>query len=123
VLGCILYAAGYFSVALAPGFGMLVLSMLVNTGGEVVFSPTSTAVVANMAPPERIDRYMGLFGLTEAIGWSAGPFVGGILIDVLHHVPIVMWCVIGAMGTAATVGFGVTMRTSRRSVKQEGDDA
>ncbi|UCF10241.1 MAG: MFS transporter [Candidatus Bipolaricaulota bacterium] len=121
VLGCMLYAAGYFSVAFAPGFAVLVLSMLIITSGEVVFSPTSTAAVANMAPEERIGRYMGLFGLTEAVGWSAGPFVGGVLFDLLHRLPIAMWGAVGVMGTTAAAGFGVTMRGHAHRAEDGGD--
>ena len=110
VVGCMLYALGYFSVAFATGFGWLVASMLVITSGEVVFSPTSTAAVANMAPAARVGRYMGLFGLTEAVGWSGGPFIGGVLFDMLHRAPVAMWGAIGSLGVIAAGGFAATLR-------------
>jgi len=110
VIGCLLYAAGYFSVAFAPGFAVLIGSMVVITMGEVIFSPTSTAAVANMAPSERVGRYMGFFGLTEALGWSAGPFIGGLLFDRWSGIPVALWGTIAAMGVVAAGGFAVSMR-------------
>ena len=112
-LGCALYALGYFSVSLASGFPFLIGSMIVITLGEVVFSPTSTAAVANMAPARRIGRYMGLFGLSEALGWSLGPFVGGILFDAWSATPIALWGTIAAIGIVAAMGFGATTRVGR----------
>jgi len=110
VLGCVLYALGYFSLSFAAGFLFLIGSMIVITLGEVVFSPTSMAAVANMAPAQRIGRYMGLFGLSEALGWSLGPFVGGILFDAMSGAPPALWGILAAIGLVAAVGFGTTTR-------------
>lgn len=111
VLGCLLYALGYFSLSFASAFPFLIGSMVIITLGEVTFSPTSMAAVANMAPEQRIGRYMGLFGLTEALGWSLGPFIGGLLFDALYTVPLVLWGIIAAIGVAAAAGFATTTRS------------
>jgi len=110
VLGCLLYALGYFSVSFASAFPFLIGSMVIITLGEVTFSPTSMAAVANMAPADRIGRYMGLFGLTEALGWSLGPFVGGVLFDALDTSPAALWGIIAAIGMVAAAGFAATTR-------------
>lgn len=108
VLGCLGYAIGYFTVGFAASFAFLIGSMLVITLGEVIFSPTSMAAVANMAPSARVGRYMGFFGLTEALGWSLGPFLGGILFDHLAGMPIVLWGIIALVGVTAATGFLLT---------------
>jgi MFS family permease len=123
VLGCLLYALGYFSVSFASAFPFLIGSMIVITLGEVTFSPTSMAAVANMAPEQRVGRYMGLFGLTEALGWSLGPFVGGILFDVLYTTPVALWGIIAAIGVTAAVGFGTTTRGRRIARRKEAGNA
>jgi MFS family permease len=123
VLGCVLYAFGYFSVSFASGFPFLIGSMIVITLGEVTFSPTSMAAVANMAPEQRVGRYMGFFGLTEALGWSLGPFIGGILFDALHATPGSLWGIIAAIGVAAAVGFATTTRSRRFAEHKEIDGA
>jgi len=115
VLGCILYALGYFSVSFAAGFPFLIVSMVIITLGEVTFTPTSMAAVANMAPKAKIGRYMGFFGLAEALGWSLGPFVGGILFDSLLGAPSALWGIIAGIGLAAAAGFAATTRDSRMS--------
>ncbi|MEE8593769.1 MAG: MFS transporter [Candidatus Bipolaricaulota bacterium] len=117
VLGCLGYALGYFTVGLVPGFGFLIGSMVIITLGEVTFSPTSMAAVANMAPAVRVGRYMGFFGLTEALGWSLGPFIGGMLYDRLAHAPVSLWSIIALIGVIAALGFMLTQarESARRS--------
>jgi MFS family permease len=105
VLGCLGYALGYFTVGWVTGFGLLIGSMVLITLGEVIFSPTSTAAVASMAPEARVGRYMGFFGLTEALGWSLGPFIGGILFDHLTGQPVALWGIIAGIGVIAALGF------------------
>ena len=97
--------------------------MVVITLGEVTFSPTSMAAVANMAPAARIGRYMGFFGLTEALGWSLGPFIGGLLFDALHPLPIAMWGIIAAIGVTAAAGFAFTFRTALKPPASPADPA
>jgi MFS family permease len=111
-LGAILFGAGYFSVGMANSFYFLLGSMAVITWGEVIFSPSATTTVANSAKDRKMGRYMGFFGLSEALGWSAGPFVGGWLLDYLAGTPLLLWGSIGMIATLAAVGFGLTSRTN-----------
>jgi len=113
VVGSLLFALGYFSVGVVPGFSFLLGSMVVITLGEVVFSPTATTAVANMAPEGRMGRYMGFYGLAEALGWSGGPFIGGFLLDAYGTTPVLLWGAIAGIGLIAAVGFHVTWRRSR----------
>jgi len=108
VLGCLGYALGYFSVGWVPSFAFLVGSMVLITLGEVTFSPTATAAVASMAPEERVGRYMGFFGLTEALGWSLGPFLGGLLFDRMVGQPVILWGIIASLGVTAAIGFSLS---------------
>lgn len=108
VLGCLGYALGYFSVGWVPSFPFLVGSMVLITLGEVTFSPTASAAVASMAAEDRVGRYMGFFGLTEALGWSLGPFLGGVLFDRMAGQPVLMWGMIASLGAVAAVGFSLS---------------
>lgn len=110
VLGALLFAAGYFSVGIVPGFGFLMGSMVVITLGEILFSPSATSTVAELAPVGRTGRYMGLFGLSQAFGWSGGPFIGGWLLDAYGRTPIVLWGAIAGIGIAAAAWFLVDRR-------------
>jgi predicted MFS family arabinose efflux permease len=44
--------------------------------GEMLWVPTSQAVVAALAPADIRGAYMGVFGSTWSIGWALTPFLG-----------------------------------------------
>ena len=56
--------------------GMLVLVLFVFVVGEMLWVPTSQAIVAGLAPQDVRGAYMGAFGSTSAIGFALGPFTG-----------------------------------------------
>lgn len=114
VAGSLLFAGGYFSVGIAHSYGLLLFLMIVITTGEVLFSPSATTAVANMSPPARTGRYMGFFGLAEASGWSAGPFIGGFLFDAFAHTPVILWGAIAMLALIAAGGFAATYDRSTR---------
>ena len=103
-LGSFLYAAGYLAMGWTRSFAGLLGAVGVATLGEVLFIPAAQVVVAWLASPERRGRYMGLWGLAESFGWSAGPLVGGVLLDLFPRDPRPVWGIIASMGfTAAAV--------------------
>jgi len=104
-IGAILFGTGYLLVGFAPSFYFLLGTMVVITLGEVIFSPSATTAVANSATEGKMGRYMGFFGLSEALGWSAGPFVGGWLLDYFGDKPLVLWGAIAAIAVIAAIGF------------------
>jgi MFS family permease len=104
-LGSLLYAIGYGMVGLAPDFLFLSLCITVVTMGEMVVSPSSMNLVANMSPEDERGRYMGFYGLFSSYGFALGPFVGGVLMDLLIGSPIILWTSIGLFGVAAMVGY------------------
>ena len=80
-LGALLYGLGYGAVALAPGVVAVAGCVVVFTLGEMIYMPTSTAFVADLAPAAMRGRYMGLASLVWGIGYSTGPFLGGLVMD------------------------------------------
>ncbi len=101
-LGALIYSLGYFLVGLAPGFGFLVYCIVVITVAEMIISPPSLALVANLSPPEAYGRYMGIFGFFHMSGWSLGPTVGGFLLDFFAAKPVLMWACISVLAMAAS---------------------
>lgn len=55
---------------------MFALVIFVFVIGELLWVPTSQAVVASLAPEEERGSSMGAFGSTAAGGFAIGPFVG-----------------------------------------------
>lgn len=116
-VGALVYAAGYFSVAFASDFWMLAGSMVVITLGEIITSPSSMNLVANLSPENERGRYMGLFGLFTSTGWSLGPFVGGVLYDAFRTEPYLLWGGIALFAIFSAIGY-----FSLRAILSEGKD-
>ena len=102
--GSLLYAAGYYWVGFAPSFLHLALPMVVITFGEMVVQPTGLALASNLAPPHQRGRFLGVFGLFNHLGWSLGPFLGGVGLDYFADRPPVTWVFVSALALLAAVG-------------------
>ncbi|MEZ5359388.1 MAG: MFS transporter [Candidatus Zixiibacteriota bacterium] len=105
ILGAINYAIVYFCLVFAGSYSHLIIFMVVMTLGEMIVSPPSVTIVANLSPPTAYGRYMGVFGLFQMAGWSLGPTVGGILLDLFDHNPSHSWFVISGMALIAAALF------------------
>jgi predicted MFS family arabinose efflux permease len=55
---------------------VIALVIFVFVLGEMLWVPTSQAVVAALAPADIRGAYMGVFGGTWSVGWAATPFLG-----------------------------------------------
>jgi MFS family permease len=109
IMGSLLYVVGYFIAGLAGGFILLAICMITITLGELVVSPTSMNMVANLSPEKERGRYMGVFSFFTATGWSLGPAVGGLLLDSIAE-PIILWSAISTIGLVSAVGYAMLGR-------------
>jgi MFS family permease len=107
-VGSLFYALGVGSVAWGAGFAGFLLSMVILTIGELIMIPTSTALTANLAPPDMRGRYMGMYGLTWGVAMGIGPVLGGTLND--QVAPVAIWYAGLALGAIAMAGFVVLAR-------------
>ena len=105
ILGSLLYGLGYLSLGWVGTFAWALVAIVIITAGEIIFSPTALAVVGELSPQDRRGRYMGFFGLSEILGISVGPLVGGVLLDVFPTDPQFIWGTIAFVAFAAAVGF------------------
>ena len=101
--GSLFYALGVGSVAWGVGFTGFLLSMVILTVGEMIMIPTSTALTANLAPPDMRGRYMGVYGLTWGVAMGIGPVLGARLND--QVAPVAIWYAGLALGAIAMIGF------------------
>jgi MFS family permease len=78
-IGCVIYACGSFTTALAPNLTVLILGWSVLEGvGAALIMPAIVALVAsNFGRAERPHAY-GLVASAGAIAVAAGPLIGGL---------------------------------------------
>jgi MFS family permease len=77
-IGCIIYACGSLTTALAPSLTVLIIGWSLLEGlGAVLIMPAIVALVAsNFGPSERTRAY-GLIAASAAIAVALGPLIGG----------------------------------------------
>jgi len=105
ILGSLLYGLGYLSMGWVGDFGWALAAIVVVTAGEVVFSPLTLSVVADLSPEEQRGRYMGFYGLSQTLGVSFGPLLGGVLLEAFPNNPHFIWGTIASVAFVAAAGF------------------
>lgn len=75
--------------------------------GECLHGIVQGPLVADMAPPALIGRYMAFGSLSWQVGWILGPAVGGF---VLQHAPNLLWPACAAINLIAA---GAALRLER----------
>jgi MFS family permease len=104
-MGSITYAVGYLWIGLSGGFNSFIAAFMIITLGENIVSPPAMSIAANLAPEGKVGRYMGIYGFALTAGWSLGPLLGGILLDLAKPHFIYMWSAIAILAFCAAVGF------------------
>jgi MFS family permease len=82
----------------APVIGFVIVLFVI---GEMLWVPTSQAVVAALAPADIRGAYMGAFGSTWSVGWALTPFLG--LQVRSAYGDATMWMCVAAVGVIAGI--------------------
>src|SRR6476469_3215249 len=82
----------------APVIALVIFIFVI---GEMLWVPTSQAVVAALAPPDIRGAYMGAYGSTWSVGWALTPFLG--LQVRSAYGDATMWMCVAAVGVVAGV--------------------
>ncbi|AFD00056.1 Major Facilitator Superfamily [Methanocella conradii HZ254] len=110
------FAIGFFMLSLSTAFIVPFIGMAIITFAEMIWSPASSTMQANLSPESMRGRYFGFNGLTGNIGWAVGPLFGGILKDSMGGNVPMMWAIIGSMFILCVVGFmGLDRVVSKRA--------
>jgi MFS family permease len=104
-LGALIFGLGYLWLGWITSFVWSVIAILFITVGELLFVPSSSAIVGRLASPDQRGRYMGLLGTGTSIGIAIGPLLGGILFDAASGIPPLMWGTIAAFALVASLGY------------------
>ena len=105
ILGSLLYALGWLTMSWVADFNWAFVTITVVTAAEVVFTPLALSVVAEFSPEDKRGRYMGFFGLSQTLGISFGPLLGGVLLDAFPADPLFIWGTIASVAFITAVGF------------------
>lgn len=101
----LLLGGGFGLTALAGFLGSLSWyagSILIWTLGEILFSPTSDAVVAQLSPVKQRGLYQGIARTSWGLSGFVGPLVGGL---VLMHWGALLWISSAVLGIGTAGGF------------------
>ncbi|MFH2037558.1 MAG: MFS transporter [Candidatus Zixiibacteriota bacterium] len=104
-LGAAIYALGYLWCGFATAFWGFIIVIAIITIGENFVSPSALAITANIAPEGRTGRYMGVYGLAVTLGWSMGPMLGGMLMDLAKPNFAYSWGFVSLLAIIAAIGF------------------
>jgi MFS family permease len=100
-LGAILYAVGFGSFAFVSHVPAIIACVVIWTFGEMIFMPGSAAYVSEIAPPDRLGEYMGLYTMSFSIAFSAGPWIGAQVLE--RWGPTVLWAAAFGSGCLSTL--------------------
>ncbi|MDH6135371.1 MFS family permease [Kitasatospora sp. MAA4] len=112
LVGGLLVGWGFGLTAFAGSSAVVYgLTVAVWTVGEILQTPTTTGLVAEMSPTHARGRYQGTYSLAWSSAACLGPAVGGFLLQ--HAGGGVVWGGCAVIGTIAGVGFMLLGRRTR----------
>jgi MFS family permease len=88
-LAAVLTGAGFALHGPSPLIAVHVIAVAVWTIGEILYSPTASSLVADLAPADARGRYQGVFGTSWAFASFTGPLLGPLVL--VHGGPIALW--------------------------------
>lgn len=97
----IVYALAGLAAALAPTLPMFILARAVQGVANAFVTPLLLAGLAEMVPPERFGREVGIYSSFQALGAGLGPLLGGLAADTSWQIAF--------FGTAGVAGFLAVM--------------
>jgi MFS family permease len=111
IVGSLIYFVGYSAIGFLSSFTMFACAIFTITIGENIMSPPSLALTARLAPPDRMGRYMGIFGFFVTAGWSLGPLYGGQILEHFGDSPRLAWVILASLALVSAGGYFLFRRT------------
>lgn len=100
-LAALLLGAGYGALALVHTPVPIALTVVAWTFGEMIFFPTATAHMAELAPKGKIGEYMGALSAAFSLALIVGPWAGATMLD--RWGPVTTWSVMFGCGLAGAI--------------------
>ncbi len=107
----LLYAAASMVCALAPNLGIFLLGRALQGIANAFITPLLLAGLADLTPPGRLGRTVGVYSSFQALGQGLAPVVGGIAADVDWR-----WAFVGSGIVALVLALGPPPGELRRDL-------
>jgi MFS family permease len=118
VLAMLVMGLPYLLLVFTNALWAILFVIVVFVIGEMLWVPTSQAVVAQLAPPDIRGAYMGAFGSAPAIGFALAPLIGLQMRNSFGDEAT--WAMFAVIGVVAAVLGGLALagldRQARRGV-------
>jgi MFS family permease len=104
MIGALLFVASYAVMGWINSFGMMMFILVFITFGEMFAGPSGNTIASNMAKGNLYGRYQGIYSSISTLGWSLGPFIGSMMMDLIPNMKI-FWLSMSSFGLLAFFGF------------------
>ncbi|MFC4036112.1 MFS transporter [Streptomyces polygonati] len=81
LLGLGLFTAASLGAALSGGIWILVAFRCLQAAGAAFMTPSSLGLILTTAPPGKVSRYVRIWFTANALAATAGPIIGGVLVQ------------------------------------------
>jgi MFS family permease len=112
LLAALLLGGGFGLTVFATTAWFYALTVAVWTLGEIIQTPTATAVVADLSPDHARGRYQGMYSVAWSAATFVGPLAGGMALDRWGNS---MWSACAVIGVVSGAGFWVLLRPRARA--------
>jgi MFS family permease len=102
-LATILYGIGFSMIGFVDQYWMFMVAMAIITIGEMVHIPTSSGLIANLAPEDKRGRYNAFAGLSWGVPNIFSTFFAGLVMDNLN--PDLVWTIAGCICLVTMFGY------------------
>ncbi len=97
-IGNLLIGVGLALTGFMSSMGLLAVTVLIWTLGEMMSTSVAQAYLGSLSPPHLVGRYQGLYGVAYTLGTGAGPLIGGAVYAID---PWALWAMVGGAGLLA----------------------
>jgi MFS family permease len=113
IIGSFGYFVSYLGCCMAIGYFSLLACVALITLCEIMALPAQQTAVTDMAPPNGVSQYAGVYGLVQGAAQTVGPIFGTSLIEFVSARGA--WIILAVLGLAAAFGYSTV---GRRPVRE-----
>ncbi len=118
--GFVLFGVFSAACALAPNLTSLIAFRVLLGIGGALLGANSVVVLVTAAGPERRGKALGVMAAAQAVGLSAGPALGGVLLGLFGWRSI-FWVAVPAAALGTLLGWLIMPKTVKRAAGQRFD--